>query len=1186
MVTGVVVVNLNGDGVTGLGGTHLGGVMLSRVGVRLRDEAGETVASTTTDADGSYSFDDLAAGTYQVEFVPPEGYRFIRPRHDADADGSAADPTTGWTAPFTLTGGEHLDHLNAGLFRPASVSGVAWTDANGDGVWDEGEAVTSGVRIELRGANGSPVGWTTTGDGGGYQFADLDPGQYTVSVVTPWHLTSADQGADYSFDLRTGTAHLSLLSGETFDGLRVALGPNAKPDGETDSYSVTPGGSLTVGAAGGVLGNDTDPDGDPLTATLVRGVESGTLSLAADGGFTYAPVPGFTGRVTFAYQPADPTGPGEPVLVTIRVGRGPVPGDDAVATPSGTPITVDVLANDTDIDGYPLSVSAVSQGLHGSVTINPDRTVTYTPAAGFTGYDSFSYTADDGRGGTATATARVLVGGTAGAAPAVVGQSVIALQGTLPVIRLEGSDPNSPALPLSYLVVSGPSHGSLSGSGPDLVYTPDAGYVGPDWFLVIASNGILTSDPATVWIDVVAPPVLAGQLLTTTAGTDCSITLGGSDPNGLDFAVDYLVVVAPSHGTLSGSGPDLVYTPDAGYVGPDSFQIAATNGLLTSDPVRVTVVVLGAPSAGDDEASTAEDSGVTVPVLWNDSDPNGGTISVVAVTQGAHGTVTFTSTGVTYTPDANYNGTDSFTYTVDNGLGGSATATVAVTVAPVNDPPVAADDSDNTLEDTPVSGDLLANDTDIDGDALTVSLVNGPAHGSLALNPDGTFTYAPDADSNGTDSFTYQADDGHGGYATAVVRITIAPVNDAPVTNPDAALTNEDAGVTIDVLANDTDPDGDALTVTTVTAPVHGTAAINTDGTVTYTPAAGFYGIDAFTYTVSDGHGGTNTASVTVTVNAPPAGTDESYVFHATALVADSQVGVLANDTDPDGGTLTAVLVSGSAHGTLALEPDGSFTYTPVANWSGADSFSYRPFDGAAYGDPVTVSLDLTNAPPTAYDIVTSTRAGARAYALVSGYDPEGDPLTLVAVTQGAHGAVQTYSDAGYLAYTPDSGFAGSDAFTYTLADGFGGEATGNVAMTVTSVTGTVSGRVWDDGMQYPDLTVDGDGLQTAGRADAGYSGVTVHLLNAAGAEVASATTDQDGYYTFALVVVGQYRVKFDPPAGDEHNWYVFSPPSQGSDPTLDSDADSSGYTAVFTLGENAVIDRDAGLIHVTDIQP
>ena len=115
---------------------------------------------------------------------------------------------------------------------------MAWTDANGDGVWEDGEAVTSGVRIELTGANGSPVEWTTTDDDGGYPFADLAPGQYTVSVVTPWHFTPADQGADYSFDLQTGTAHLSLLSGETFDGLRVALGPNAKPDGETDSYSI------------------------------------------------------------------------------------------------------------------------------------------------------------------------------------------------------------------------------------------------------------------------------------------------------------------------------------------------------------------------------------------------------------------------------------------------------------------------------------------------------------------------------------------------------------------------------------------------------------------------------------------------------------------------------------------------------------------------------------------------------------------------------------------------------------------------------------------------------------------------------------------------------------------------------------------------------------------------------------
>src|SRR5205807_1576670 len=158
-------------------------------------------------------------------------------------------------------------------------------------------------------------------------------------------------------------------------------------------------------------------------------------------------------------------------------------------------------------------------------------------------------------------------------------------------------------------------------------------------------------------------------------------------------------------------------------------------------------------------------------------------------------------------------------------------------------------------------------DTDVDGDALTVTGVTQGAHGAVAINADGTLTYTPGADFNGSDSFNYTVSDGHGGTATAPVTVTGNPGNDAPVARDDAAATDEDTAVTVNVLANDTDVDGDALTVTGVTQGAHGAVVLNTDGTLTYAPGANFNGIDRFTYTVSDGHGGTATATVTVPVN-------------------------------------------------------------------------------------------------------------------------------------------------------------------------------------------------------------------------------------------------------------------------------------------------------------------------------
>src|SRR5205823_4153685 len=234
---------------------------------------------------------------------------------------------------------------------------------------------------------------------------------------------------------------------------------------------------------------------------------------------------------------------------------------------------------------------------------------------------------------------------------------------------------------------------------------------------------------------------------------------------------------------------------------------------------------------------------------------------------------------ITYTPAANYNGPDSFTYTISDGHGGTATAAVNVTIAAVNDAPVANGDVATTLEDTAVTIAVLANDTDVDGDSLAVTSVGAPQHGAAAANADGTITYTPAANYNGADSLTLSRGDGHGGTATSTVNVTITAVNDAPVANNDTATTDEDTAVTIAMLGNDTDVDGDTLTVTGVTAPQHGSVASHPDGTVTYTPAANYNGTDSFTYTIADGHGGTATATVSLTVTAvndAPVSTDQA----------------------------------------------------------------------------------------------------------------------------------------------------------------------------------------------------------------------------------------------------------------------------------------------------------------------
>jgi hypothetical protein len=315
---------------------------------------------------------------------------------------------------------------------------------------------------------------------------------------------------------------------------------------------------------------------------------------------------------------------------------------------------------------------------------------------------------------------------------------------------------------------------------------------------------------------------------------------------------------------------------------------------------------------------------------------------------------------VTYTPDANFNGIDSFNYTMGDGSGDMATALVTVSVTSVNDAPVAVDDSAAMPENGTLTLDVLANDYDVEGDSLTVTAVTTATHGLVVINPDNTVTYTPDVGFAGSDSFGYTISDGNGGSDTAVMTITVTAGNENPIAVDDVVTTPEDTAVVIDVLANDTDVDYDPLTVTSVVTPSHGLAVINPDNTVTYTPDADFYGSDSFNYTVSDGNGGSDTAAITVTVTSvndvPIANDDTADTLQETAVL----IAVLANDADVDGDALTVTAVTTAAHGTVVINPDNSVLYTPDVGFSGTDSFSYTVSDGQGGADTAVVTVMVT----------------------------------------------------------------------------------------------------------------------------------------------------------------------------------------------------------------------------------
>ena len=446
-------------------------------------------------------------------------------------------------------------------------------------------------------------------------------------------------------------------------------------------------------------------------------------------------------------------------------------------------------------------------------------------------------------------------------------------------------------------------------------------------------------------------------------------------------------------------------------------------------------------------------------VLANDTDPDAGqTATLVAeiVAQPAHGAVTLNTNGTfTYTPVNGYTGADAFTYRAKdttNLTSAVATANISIVsgpnAAPVANPDTYVMNEDGTLAIDEITDGVLANDTDAEADPFTAVLATAPAHGSLTLNPNGTFSYIPVANFAGTDSFTYRANDGRAS-APATATITVNPVNDPPVSQNDSY--SGDPGVPFviaaaqGVLANDTDVDaGTTLTAELITPPASGTLTLNPDGSFTFTVAQG--GVYTFTYRAKDATTQSAPATVTIALNAVPVtlpdaySVDEDQILNALASEGHS---VLANDNDPEGQPLTAILVTTVQHGVLNLSASGGFQYTPASNYFGPDSFTYRASDGTRTSAPVTVTLTVNavNDAPVAtadtYSVHVDLLLDIAAANGVLRNDTDVDNSSLLAglVTPPLDGTLVLRPD-GSFTYMPAAGFSGTRSFTYRASDG------------------------------------------------------------------------------------------------------------------------------------------------------
>jgi VCBS repeat-containing protein len=800
---------------------------------------------------------------------------------------------------------------------------------------------------------------------------------------------------------------------------------NTAPVATSDAFVV--GEDLTLNVpAPGVLSNDTDADGNSLGALIVTSPSHGALALNVNGGFAYVPAANYSGPDSFTYKANDGTVDSNVATVTITitaVNDAPLAADQAVATDEDTPKVIALSA--TDAEGSPLTYAIVARPAHGTLSGTPPA-LTYTPAANYSGPDSFTFKANDGGLDSNTATVTITVAAV-NDAPVATDQTITTDEDSAKAITLSATD--AEGSPLSYGIVTGPAHGTLTGTAPALTYTPAANYNGPDSFTFKANDGTVDSNVATVTITVTAvndAPIATDQAIATDEDTPKAITLGATDVEG--SALTYAIVSGPTHGALAGTAPALIYTPPANYNGTDSFTFKANDGSLDSNTATVTIAVAAvndAPVAAGQAVTTDEDTAKAITLSATDAE---GSLLTYAIVSGpAHGSLSGIAPALIYTPAVNYNGPDGFTFKANDGNLDSNAATVTITVTAVNDAPVATDQAITTDEDTAKPITLSA--TDIEGSPLTYAIVAGPAHGTLAGTAP-ALAYTPAANYNGPDGFTFKANDGSLDSTTATVTITVTAVNDAPVATDQAIATDEDTPKAITLSA--TDVEGSPLTYAIVAGPAHGTLS-GTAPTVTYTPAANYDGPDSFTFKANDGSLDSNTATVTIIVapvNDVPVAVDQTV-----ATDEDTAKTITLNATDVEGSPLAYTILTSPVHGTLSGTAP-ALTYTPAANYNGADSFTFRVNDGSLDSNVATVTITVAavDDAPVATDQAIATDEDAPKPVTLAATDIEGSPLTYTIVTSPVHGALT--GTAPVLTYTPAANYNGPDSFTFKANDG------------------------------------------------------------------------------------------------------------------------------------------------------
>ncbi|WP_420605041.1 tandem-95 repeat protein [Vibrio parahaemolyticus] len=818
---------------------------------------------------------------------------------------------------------------------------------------------------------------------------------------------------------------------------------------------------------------DTDTSEDQLTVSLENNSNGYFVLVGNEVKLTQAGVDAVNNDelnlkdLTISASVSDgvnPTASDSDSLIVNRVNDAPVAKDDIATTQEDTAVTIDVLPNDSDVDGDKLSIQSASvPEAQGKVEI-VDGKLVFTPAENFHGDAEITYTLTDGAL-TDQATVNVTVNAV-NDTPVVesnLADQTLAEDFTPYTIDLNTafSDVDNVDGELTFSV-SGNSNVLVSIENGIATITPTADWNGSETLTFTATDPSGESVSQTVNFTVAPVADIVADKATVVEDTPTIIKVLGNDTfEGDDKVVSLDAENGPKNGTVIVNNDGTVtYTPNDNYVGKDTFTyIVTSGGVSESTTVEVNVTpVNDAPVAKDDIATTQEDTAVTIDVLPNDTDVDGDKLSIQSASvPEAQGKVEIVDGKLVFTPAENFNGHAEIIYTVTDGEL-TDEAKVTVTVNPVNDAPTIKVDAVESITEDAVNTDtvvatLTVRDTDTPEDQLTVSLENN-SNGYFVLVGNEVKLTQAGVDAVNNDELNLKdltisasVSDGVNPTASDSDSLIVNRVNDAPTVEnaiADQELSEDFATYTIDL--NDAFKDSDSALNFSVSGNSNVLVSIE-NGIATISPTADWNGSETLTFTATDPSGESVSQTVNFTV-VPVADivADKATVVEDTPTI----IKVLGNDTFEDDGKVVSLDTNnGPANGTVSVNPDGSVTYTPNDNYVGKDTFTYVVTSGGV-SESTTVNVDVTpvNDAPVAKDDIATTQEDTAVTidVLPNDTDADGDKLSVESASVlKEQGTVEVVN--GKLVFTPAENFNGDAEITYTVTDG---QLTDEAKVTVT----------------------------------------------------------------------------------------------------------------------------------------